>query len=212
MPKEPILKFVKKLNQPIFTTGQLVNISGKSLSAAAQALNFLQKQGLVLRVYRGVWIEVGNKNISAYTMVPFLFPQSRVYVSFISALHLYGIIEQIPQIITLASTAHTKMIKTKLGVFSVHQISPLFFAGFDWYKKDGSFLIAGPEKAFVDCLYLSARKKKQFGYFPELSFPAPFSLKKVRMWVKKIPDSKIRLYVKKKLKSISFKKEMGSNL
>ena len=131
-----------------------------------------------------------------------MLARGRVYVSFISALHLYGIIEQIPQAVTLASTAHTKAISTKLGVFYVHRIAPSFFKGFDWYKGKGSFLIAEPEKALVDCLYLSARKKNQFGYFPELSFPKSFSFNKAKKWASQIPDAKIRVSVLKKLKAI----------
>ncbi|MDP2923615.1 MAG: hypothetical protein Q8O30_07870 [Candidatus Omnitrophota bacterium] len=201
--RQPILVFIRKLHRPVFTTHELSSISGKSLSATTQALNFLQKQGLVLKIYRGIWIEPMAEQISPYKIIPFLFSRQRAYVSFISALHLYGIIEQIPQVITLASTVHTKEIRTKTGIFSVHRIAPAFFDGFGWYKGESSFLIADPEKALVDCLYLSARKKKQFGYFPELHFPKTFSFKKAQVWAKKIPDSKIKTYVLEKLGKIS---------
>ena len=119
-----------------------------------------------------------------------------------STLHLHGIVEQIPQVITLASTAHTSTLRTKAGVFSVHQIAPAFFDGFDWYKGEGNFLIAEAEKALVDILYLSSRKKKQFGSFPELDFPSEFSFKKAARWVERIPEKKIRLYVLEKLKTL----------
>ncbi len=203
MSRQSILLFIKKLHRPVFTTYELAAISGKSLSTTTQALNFLQKQGLISRIYRGIWCEIGNERLSPYIVIPFLFPVQRAYISFVSALHLYGIIEQIPQVITLSSTSHTKLIHTKIGTFSVHRIAPSFFDGFIWYKGTGSFLIAEPEKALVDCLYLSARKKKQFGYFPELYFPKSFSFKKAREWAKKIPDSKIRLYVQKKLDTLT---------
>ncbi|MFH1678186.1 MAG: hypothetical protein ABH914_00995 [Candidatus Omnitrophota bacterium] len=202
MPKQPLLKFIKQLNRPVFTTCELANLSGKSLSATTQALNFLGRQGVLFKVCRGIWAESGSRHLSPYTIIPFLFLRQRAYVSFISALHLYGIIEQIPQTITLASTVHTRIIRTKIANFSIHQITPLFFDGFGWYKGAGSFLIAEPEKALVDCLYLSARRKKQFGYFPELHFPKSFSLKKAKEWAKKIPDPKIRLCAQKKLSSI----------
>lgn len=203
MSRQPILAFIKKLNRAVFTTYELSIISGKSLSATTQALNFLQKHGVVFKIYRGVWAEVTNKPLSPYIVIPFLFPQHRVYVSFISALHLYGIIEQIPQVMTLASTMHTKMITTKIGTFSVHRIAPSFFDGFVWYKNEGNFLIAEPEKALIDCLYLSAYKRKQFGYFPELHFSNSFSFKEARMWIKRIPNPKIRLYAQKKLDHIA---------
>lgn len=202
MPSHSMMKFIKELRRPVFTTYELTINSGKSRSATIQALNYLERQGMIVKVYRGIWVEAGNEKVNQYSIIPFLFSRQRAYVSFISALHLYGIIEQIPQIITLASTSHTRIIRTKLGVFSVHQISPRFFKGFDWYRNKGSFLIAEPEKALADALYLSAHKKKQFRYFPELHFPASFRFKKVKSWINSIPNVNIRLNVQKKMKNI----------
>jgi hypothetical protein len=84
----------------------------------------------------------------------------------------------------------------------VHKLSPKFFSGFGWYKGEGSFLIAQPEKALIDSLYLSACKKKQFGHFPELHFPKTFSFKKARDFARFIPNSNIRSYVLNKLKAL----------
>jgi Predicted transcriptional regulator len=194
--------YIRQLGQPVFTTHEAHVISGSSLSATTQALNYLTRQGLIFKVSRGVWAESGAGGISPYSVIPFLFPRHRAYLSFVSALHVHGIIEQIPQVATLASTSHTKTIRTKVGVFSVHQIAPYFFAGFGWYKGTGSFLIAEPEKALVDSLYLSARKKKQFGYFPELHFPKSFSFKKAEAWVRVIRDPMIRTSVQRKLAAL----------
>ena len=77
---------------------------------------------------------------------------------------MHGIIEQIPQVVTLASTAHTSTLRTKTGVFSVHQIAPVLFDGFDWYKGEGNFLIAEPEKALADYLYFVALGKRTLHY------------------------------------------------
>lgn len=201
--QKSVLSYIKQLHRPIFTTFELAVISGKSLSTITQALNYLQAQEVIFKIYQGIWAEVGNEQISPYTVVPFLFPKQRAYVSFISALHLYGIIEQIPQMITLASTVHTKTIKTAIATYSVHRIMPSFFYGFDWHKKEGNFLIAEPEKALIDCLYISARKKKQFSNFPELYFPKSFSFKKAQKWIKRIPNDKIQVCVQKKLDKIA---------
>ena len=194
-----ILAYARQLKRPVFSTHELAMLSISSLSATTQKLNTLEKRGLVFKVKRGVWAEVGNEKLSPYALIPFLLPKNRAYVSFISALHLHGIIEQIPQVITLASTVHSKKIHTKIGTFIIHQILPVLFDGFDWYRKTGDFLIAEPEKALIDSLYLPARKKKQFRYFPELYFSKSFSFKKACQWSDKIPDKKIRSYVKKKL-------------
>ena len=196
-----IMVFIKRLGRPIFTTHELVSISGKSASTVVQSLKRLEQQGLLLKIYRGIWTEVGGKGLSPFEIIPYLFPRERVYVSFITALHLHGIVEQIPQVITLASVSHSRTIRTQAGVFSVHQLAPGFFGGFDWYKEEGSFLIAQPEKALIDSLYLSSRKKKQFGHFPEIYFPKEFSFKKAAQWVEQISEKKIRQYVFEKLKA-----------
>lgn len=202
MVKKSILTFTKKLNRPVFTTREAAMLSGSSLSNASKMLRTLEDRGLVLKVTRGIWAETGNEKLSPYSIIPLLLPKNRAYVSFISALHLHGIIEQIPQEITLASIVHTKKISTKLGIFSIHRISPPLFDGFDWYKGEGSFLIAEPEKALFDSIYLSTRKKKQFGYFPELYFPRSFSFKKVIGWINKVPEKRIRTSIGEKLKEV----------
>jgi predicted transcriptional regulator of viral defense system len=202
-PKMSILTAIKNLDRAVFTTRDAAAFCRGSLSNTIQALNHLEKQGMVMKIARGIWgFEARPGKISPYDVISCLLPSHRAYVSFVSALHLHGIIEQIPQSITLASTVHTKTIPTKLGTFYIHRIAPSFFKGFDWYKGEGSFLIAEPEKALVDCLYISARKKNQFAHFPELRFPAIFSMKKAGSWVKEIPDAKIRSAVLKKLNAL----------
>jgi len=211
MSKRNIFSFIRDLNRPVFTTHELCAVSGKSDSVVTQSLNYLEGQDMVFRIYRGLWGKTENERISPYSIVPFLFPRQRAYVSFVSALHIYGIIEQIPQTVTIASTSHTRTFRTKLGTFYAHQIAPSFFKGFDWYKGNGSFLIAEPEKALVDCFYLSSRRNKRFAHFPELHFSKNFSFKKARSWANSISDAKIKANVLKKLKALcSFSKE-GSN-
>jgi predicted transcriptional regulator of viral defense system len=186
----------------VFTTHDLSSVSGKSPSAVTQSLNNLVREKIVLKVCRGVWAEAANPALSQYAAIPFLFPRHRAYVSFISALNLYGIIGQIPQVVTLASTTHAKTVRSGMGTFQVHHIAPSFFTGFGWYKDNGSFLIAEPEKALVDCLYLSAYKGNRFGNFPELDLPRSFSFKKAREWAKHISSRKVRVYVTKKLEGV----------
>lgn len=205
-----ILADIRKLRRTVFTTFELSAVSGKSLSAVVQGLNNLVKAGLVIKVYRGIWAEAGNERLSPYAVIPCLLGSQRAYVSFISALHLHNIVEQIPQVITLATISHARLIQTKLGVFSLHQLSPELFNGFGWYKTTGGFLIAEPEKALVDSLYLSTRKKKQYGNFPELHLPGSFSFKKVKQWAMRIPDSKIRVCVLKKIDNLRKKSGMGT--
>ncbi|MCB4791669.1 MAG: hypothetical protein LHV68_07250 [Elusimicrobia bacterium] len=202
-----VLKYIKDLKRPVFTTSEISKLSGKSLSSVTQALNYLVRQRAITKIYRGIWSEITEKPVSTYLVIPFLFHTQRAYVSFTTALHLYGMIEQIPQVITLASTTHSKIIRTGIGTFSVHQLAPYFFDGFEWYKGTGGFLIATPEKALVDCLYIATRKKNQFQYFPELNFPKSFNFKIAEKWADKIQDGKIKSLVLERLKQL--KKQNG---
>jgi len=202
MYKKSVLFTIGKLGKRIFTTREIAMVSGKSPSAVTQALNNLAREGVVGKIYRGVWTRESEDTLSPFTVIPYLFPEHRIYVSFISALHLHGIIEQIPQVTTLAATSHARKISTKIGVFQAYHITPSFFAGFGWYKGNGGFLIAEPEKALVDCLYLSAHKGKQFGHFPELNFPTSFSFKRAIAWADKIHSKPKCAYVGKMITAI----------
>jgi len=191
MARAPLFTYIRKLRRPVFTTRELSALSGKSPSATTQGLNYLVRQGFLLKVRRGLWADVSDQRLSAMALVPYLLPGHRVYVSFISALHLHGIVEQIPHVVTLASTAHSRTIRTALGDFIVHRLAPAFFTGFDWYRGERSFLMASPEKALVDSIYLSAHRKKQYRHFPELRFPPAFSFRKAVDWARRIPSARV---------------------
>ena len=90
--------------------------------------------------------------------------------------------------------------KTSVGTYSYHRIDPGPFAGFDWYGKRQDFLVATPEKAVVDSFYLSSRRGKQFGSFPEIDLKARFSFKRAVEFAKLIRhDPWTRKYVLQQL-------------
>jgi predicted transcriptional regulator of viral defense system len=202
MKRQSILPFITNLQKVIFTTREVFAVSGKSLSNVVQGLNHLSKQGILVKIRRGVWAEQLSSPLSPFRIIPFLPGGQRIYLSFLSALHLHGIIEQIPQVITCASLAHTRTIKTTLGVYAIHRIAPDFFFGFDWYKQNGEFLVAEPEKALLDCLYLSGRRGNQFRYFPELNFPPTFNFVKAKRWARAIKDRRLRTLVQRRLDAL----------
>jgi len=187
-----VTKAIRAMEQPVFTTREIALVSGRSLSAAGQSLKRLAKQEIVVRVKRGLWADVGDPRFSPFLLIGHLLPSHRAYLSFLSALHLHGMISQIPQVITIASTVHSRTVRTPAGIFQIHQIAPSFFTGFDWYRGTGEFLIAEPEKALADCLYISGRKGKKYGFFPEITFPKNFRKAKVRDWLGKISDRRLR--------------------
>lgn len=186
---------VRVINRPIFTTSEIARLARTAQSVTTRVLASMASRGEVRRVVRGLWCQPQDPRFSAYALVHYLAGANRSYVSFLSALHLHGMIEQIPQLIYAATTGHTKIRRTPVGTFSFHRITPTFFAGFDWYREGREFLIATPEKALVDSLYLSSRKSRQFGYFPELEIGTTFSFRRALQWTRRIPDGPIRRHV-----------------
>jgi hypothetical protein len=160
----------------------------------------MEQGGLIKRAARGLWYVPSDSRFTAFSLVTFLPGKHRAYVSFLSALHLHGMIEQIPQIIYAATTGPTRVKKTPAGTYSFHRIQPDFFTGFDWYRDRRDFLIATPEKALVDSLYLSSRRGKRFRSFPELDLAGTFSFLRAEEWTQRIPDMRIRKYVHEKLR------------
>ena len=201
MVKKTLIAHIMGLGRPVFSARELSAVSGKSPSTVSQGLAFLRRQGLVVKVAHGVWA-AGGAMPGPYAVIAHILPKQRAYVSFTSALHLHGIIEQIPQVVTLASVAHSGEIKTAAGVFAVHHLAPSFFSGFGWREGAGSFLLAEPEKALVDCLYVSAFRKRQFSHFPELRFAKSFSFKKAYGWIDVIKSRKAAVHARRRLEII----------
>src|SRR5579872_3859820 len=115
---------------PIFTTAAAAATAGVSLATASRALARLESRRLVTRLVRGLWADTRHPDFSPYAVVPFLLARSSTadgrtpvgYVSFLSALHLDGILSQIPPAIQIAVAEQHETVRTPLANFEFHQI------------------------------------------------------------------------------------------
>lgn len=128
-------------------------------------------------------------------------------MSFLSALHLHGLVEQIPQTVYAATTGPTRLKQTPFGAFSFHRIDPNFFKGYDWHGPGRDFLIASPEKALVDSFYVSSRRGKRFTFFPEINLGDGFDLDQAVDWIEQIRDPMIRTYSRERLAKLRTRQE-----
>jgi predicted transcriptional regulator of viral defense system len=190
-----MLEALQTIGRPVFATREIAALSGASVASTTQSLGRLERRGLVTAVRRGIWCSPRDPRFSRFALVPFLAGTHPAYVSFVTALHLHGRIEQIPQVIEVATTGHPRVVATPVGSFEFHRIAPDFFAGFDWYGDRRDFLIARPEKALVDCLYLSSRRGKRFRYVTGLDLGEGFDRRAAWIWVDRIRDRRIRVHV-----------------
>ena len=88
-------------------------------------------------------------------------------------------ISQIPNVISVASLAQTRKVRTSLGTFSIHRLAPGFFGGYETAKTSGVRL-ATPEKALLDTLYLTPARSRLFAHLPEVGLPDQFDSARIR--------------------------------
>ena len=153
----------------IFTTREFANQGGLTMSAAAKRLVRLSEKNLLTRVTKGVWSNTRHPYFHALACVPYLLGKEQGYVSFLTALHLHDVMSQIPKSIQIATTGRGRVLDSPVGRFEFFQIKPeLMTQGAQWSDSHLPYLVASPEKALLDTLYLSTRKNRRFARLPEL--------------------------------------------
>ncbi len=135
-------------------------------------LNRWHKKGLIVKLKRGVYLlnENDRKNTPGLMFIANqLYNPS--YISLESALSYYDLIPERVADVTSVSTRKTAHFENKLGLFAYQQIKPGAFRGFRLTKDENEMplLLAEPEKAIVDFLYLnlsrfSKKFKEQFNF------------------------------------------------
>jgi hypothetical protein len=183
----------------VFTTQRAAQMGHTSVQSAARVLREMASNGLVTRVTRGVWAITHHPDFSPYAVLPFLLgaperdlaaaratPWSAAiddaalseeagrlgYVSFLSALHLHGMLSQIPREIHVAVPRQRRPLSTPVARFVFHRRlsppAPQTIPGDRW----GRFALATPAQALVDTLYVSAHRGRQFAHLPEIDLPS----------------------------------------
>lgn len=173
----------------IFTTREFANRGGVSMSAAAKRLARLSKKGHLTKVTKGVWANTAHPYFHPLSCVPYLLGKEQGYVSFLTALHLHGVISQIPKTIQIATTGRGRVLESPVGRYEFFQIKPeLMTQGSEWSESRLPYLIATAEKALVDAFYLSTRKNRRFSRLPELDVThSGFRQREFKRLMKQLP-------------------------
>lgn len=117
-----------------------------------------------------------------------------------TALHIHGLVEQIPVVIYACSLARSQRITTRAGTFSIHHLAPELFGGFVRTKND--VVVATAEKALFDLAYLSGGRSRLFTGVPELDLPRGFRRAELDRWVARIPSARARTLTSRKLREL----------
>lgn len=89
----------------VFTTRDYATTCGTSMSSASRRLDRLAERKVLTRVTKGVWANTSHPHFHPLACVPYLLGKEHGYVSFLSALHLHGVLSQIPRSHQVASSS-----------------------------------------------------------------------------------------------------------
>lgn len=159
----------------VFTTRDYATASDVSMSSASRRLERLSERDALTRVTKGVWANTAHPHFHPLACVPYLLGKEQGYVSFLTALHLHGVLSQIPRSHQVATTGRPRVLDSPLGRFEFLRIKPeLMGDGVSWSDTHQPYLIASAEKALLDTLYIATRKGRRFASLPELELGGAF--------------------------------------
>jgi predicted transcriptional regulator of viral defense system len=193
------LSSLAAMQVPVFETGDAAVRLGLSNAHASTVLARLAAARHLVRLRRGIW--AFPERVDPLTLPGRLTAPLPSYVSLQSALYFHGMISQVPAVTYAVSLARARRFDTPLGVVSIHHVMPSFFCGFDTSGRQGA-LIATPEKALVDFLYLAPARSNLFRALPEVELPRRFRPRLARSMTNRIESTRRRAMVRRSLEAI----------
>lgn len=147
---------IKSIPKSYFSIADLRKISDFSDETLKVTISRMIRSGQITKLHRGIYtldiykVDWENFAIEIY---------SPSYLSFEWALAKYNILSQRPMNLTLAAAKRSRKITTPQNIIIYHHLQMKLFWGF---VKEENYLIAEPEKAFLDLAYLSLNGYAKF--------------------------------------------------
>jgi len=145
-------ELVAVVNRPVFSRNDLALAGHKIFD---YQLSLWVKKGYLIRLKNNLYAFSREKETLRGEAVAFLIYQPS-YLSLESALAWYGFIPEIVYAYTSVTAKVTRTFENPLGRFIYRHVNSKLFWGYTEMRTDhGFFLIAEPEKALLDYLYLN---------------------------------------------------------
>ena len=149
------LQRLQAAKRTVFTANDLRLLLGvRNDSSFHTALHRLVGRGVLQRLGKGLFIIAGSP-VDPFALANHLRRPS--YVSLESALNLHGLLIQSPRVITSVTTGRGCRLHSGGYEFVYRHLTARLWFGFE---QNGTFLVASPEKAFLDWLYLASRSSR----------------------------------------------------
>lgn len=184
------LQKLKELNKTYFTVADLEKIVGLGRDSLYVFLNRLVKSGTLVRLKRGVY-KPAFQGLELEKVANELYYPS--YLSFESALSRYGILSQIPYVLTFATSKTTKRMVLAGKEVEYRQLKNSYFFGYTFEK---GIYIAEPEKAVLDQLYMIGRGRatSEIGEWSLVGLDRTKFLKYAQRFPKKVQNEARKLH------------------
>lgn len=147
-------KNLESLGKTYFTIHELKKFYNNKKSSLKNLLSRWSKEEIIFPLSQGYYCFEAEKLDYLNHACNIIKPS---YISFEYALNYYGLIEQIPQVVTLATIKRHKFIYSGPYVYEYTRIKKDLFFG---YQRIDNYYIALPEKALLDTVYLLSRNKR----------------------------------------------------
>jgi len=136
----------------LFSPLELQRLLGVSAVAAQFLVHRYAKQGALLKLRNGLYC-LADRPPPEFAIANRLYEPS--YISFEYALAYYHFIPEAAYTVTSATTRPTRTLTAAGTTFEYHRLKPSVFTGYEPAAVGGATaLIATPEKALLDYLYL----------------------------------------------------------
>lgn len=152
-------RMLREKNLVLFTSLDIRTMFGSSKIAVMSLLHRYVKRGFITRLKKGLYA-LSDAKLPDFYLANKLYEPS--YISLEFALSYHRVIPETVYEITSVTTKSTQRFTIKGKVFTYRRIKQNAFTGYVPKKQEGlTFLIAEPEKAFVDLNYLRVIKNKK---------------------------------------------------
>lgn len=190
--------FYKTIKKPYFSR---LDISIMGLTVYNYQISLWAKKGYIERIKRGLYIFSERRNELSPEEMSFLIYEPS-YISLEFAMSHYGFIPEMVYAITAISTKTTRKFANKFGRFIYRSVkSSLFFGYFVMETKNGKYLMAEPEKAILDYIYLNLSHINSKEYIEEMRINREMikktvNRKKLEFYAEKFESEKMRKIIK----------------
>lgn len=187
MIKKNLLKKLKLIPKSYFSIKDIEKFhEGKSKSLSV-TLNRLVKNELIFRISRGYY----TFDITAVDFEQFACEvKKNSYVSLEYALYHHGLIDQVPEVITLVTSGKSAILETSTRKLEYSHLNKGLYFG---YEVVGNMLMATKEKAILDELYLIALGKRSLTIKKEWFQQIDKNL--FKKWLEKYPAMVKKLFL-----------------